>query len=296
MRSIQKQRIQRSLQKSQEGRKKLEEKLEAISSRDRQLYMATINTENKSNERQQYESTPSTGSLLATKGGFHNLRNKDQIKDQLLASVNKIKSFRETGEFDLANLSSINASEAPGGETPQQMDSEFAEQTIDASRNAQLIQEQRYQTENLMTLNNFHSTKSTKQSIGAQLHSINQELQPHKVCNSVEEAQPFLKTCLQSINGNPYHQSTDQFASILSGADCLELDKNLICPKCSHIVVYPVECQSCQYIICFKCAQATDMQCDGEQCREKFTQTPGKIHRLYKERLSQLEFRCPNQA
>lgn len=35
MRSIQKQRIQRSLQKSQEGRRKLEEKLEAISSRDR---------------------------------------------------------------------------------------------------------------------------------------------------------------------------------------------------------------------------------------------------------------------
>jgi len=38
MRSIQKQRIQRSLQKSQEGRKKLEEKLEAISTRDRQFY------------------------------------------------------------------------------------------------------------------------------------------------------------------------------------------------------------------------------------------------------------------
>jgi len=38
MRSIQKQRIQRSLQKSQEGRKKLEEKLEAISNRDRNVH------------------------------------------------------------------------------------------------------------------------------------------------------------------------------------------------------------------------------------------------------------------
>lgn len=113
MRSIQKQRIQRSLQKSQEGRKKLEEKLEAISSRDRQVYGqgtpggASGTQECRSQEKQEgasqkYESGHSTGgSLLATKGGFHNLRNKDQIKDQMLASISKIKTFRETGEFDM---------------------------------------------------------------------------------------------------------------------------------------------------------------------------------------------------
>lgn len=44
----------------------------------------------------------SAGSLLATRGGFSNLRNKDQIRDQMLASINKIKSFRETGEFDMS--------------------------------------------------------------------------------------------------------------------------------------------------------------------------------------------------
>lgn len=58
----------------------------------------------------QYESTPSSGSLLATKGGFHNMRNKDQIKDQMLASISKIKSFRETGEFDISNLSNVTPS------------------------------------------------------------------------------------------------------------------------------------------------------------------------------------------
>ena len=48
-----------------------------------------------------------TGSLLATKGGFQNLRNKDQIRDQMLASISKIKSFRETGEFDMSGISAI---------------------------------------------------------------------------------------------------------------------------------------------------------------------------------------------
>ena len=41
------------------------------------------------------------------RGGFSNLRNKDQIRDQMLASINKIKSFRETGEFDISGLSQI---------------------------------------------------------------------------------------------------------------------------------------------------------------------------------------------
>jgi hypothetical protein len=61
MRTIQKQRIQRSLQKSQEGRKKLEEKLEAISSRDRQLYgqtAASLTQDNRSQEQEKNESNP----------------------------------------------------------------------------------------------------------------------------------------------------------------------------------------------------------------------------------------------
>ena len=89
---------------------------------------------------------------------------------------------------------------------------------------------------------------------------------------------------------------SDQFSSIVSNADSIELDKNLICPKCNYIVVGPVECQSCQYIICYKCAHVTGMICDDEACGEKFTSTPGKIHKLYKEMLYQLEFRCPNQG
>jgi len=48
-----------------------------------------------------------TRSLLATKGGFQNLRNKDQIRDQMLASISKIKSYRETGEFDMSGISAI---------------------------------------------------------------------------------------------------------------------------------------------------------------------------------------------
>ena len=130
MRSIQKQRIQRSLQKSQEGRKKLEEKLEAISGRDRELYghsqpqavqsepKADKNTRNDRNERnmakyEEMRSTPvpeGSGSILASKGGFQNMKNKDQIRDQMLANISKIKSFRETGEFDMTSASGMQQS------------------------------------------------------------------------------------------------------------------------------------------------------------------------------------------
>jgi|TARA_B110000285_G_C14963742_1_gene532980 hypothetical protein len=86
-----------------------------------------------------------TGSLLATKGGFQNLRNKDQIRDQMLASISKIKSYRETGEFDMSGISAIqsvsgasitNASERITGlsdvniEAPQ----EFQTNTLTAPR------------------------------------------------------------------------------------------------------------------------------------------------------------------
>ena len=32
------------------------------------------------------------------------------------------------------------------------------------------------------------------------------------------------------------------FTSILSADTTVELDKNLTCPKCNHIVIHPVEC------------------------------------------------------
>jgi len=148
--------------------------------------------------------------------------------------------------------------------------------------------------------------------MGNQLHIINAQLK-NKICSTIEEAQPFLKMCLVGGNGTNFTSTqgvststigsitganeSGQFSSILSNnADSMELDKNLICPKCNYIVVGPVECQSCQYIICFKCAQATGMTCDDEACGEKFTSSPGKIHKLYREMLYQLEFRCPNQG
>lgn len=141
-----------------------------------------------------------------------------------------------------------------------------------------------------------------------QLQIINAQIQT-KVCNNIEEAQPHLKNCLlgissaSSINGSTMGgmssaNESGQFSSMLSsgGPEGVELDKNLICPKCSNIVVHPVECQSCQYIICFKCAQRNSGVCDEENCGESFTKTPGKIHKLYKELLNQLEFKCPNSC
>jgi hypothetical protein len=48
---------------------------------------------NTSAASQEQLSTPQGGSLLATRGG--------KIREQMLASINKIKSFRETGEIDV---------------------------------------------------------------------------------------------------------------------------------------------------------------------------------------------------
>jgi hypothetical protein len=137
---------------------------------------------------------------------------------------------------------------------------------------------------------------------------INSQIQ-NKLCNNLEEAQPFLKACLigvstsGSVNGSTMGgmssaNESGQFSSMLSsgGPDGVELDKNLVCPKCNNIVAHPVECQSCQYIICYKCAQQNSMVCDEEACGENFTKTPGKIHKLYKELLNPLDFRCPNSS
>ena len=133
-----------------------------------------------------------------------------------------------------------------------------------------------------------------------------------RICNTIEEAQPYLKMCLvstgagsllntQTISNSSMHtigNETGPFSSAFSNTNdtSLEFDKNLICPRCNYIVVNPVECQSCQYIICWKCAQSFNMKCQDETCGERFTSSPGKIHKLYKEMLYQMEFRCPNQA
>ena len=101
--------------------------------------------------------------------------------------------------------------------------------------------------------------------------------QINKLCNNLEDSQPYLKMCLN-----------------FNEAD---LDKRLVCLKCNNIVCHPVECRNCSVLICYKCAQQPgNMVCDEEGCGESFSKTPGKIHKLYKEMLSQLEFRCPNQA
>jgi hypothetical protein len=82
-----------------------------------------------------------------------------------------------------------------------------------------------------------------------------------------------------------------QFTSLLSDND---IDQNLVCPSCKFLVVRPVECKDCQYIICYKCAELGGMRCLDKDCGEPFTRQPGKIHKLYKTMLNQLEFRCPN--
>jgi len=84
------------------------------------------------------------------------MSNKDQIKDKMLASINKIKSYRETGDFELTNLSSICPPEEslhPGIEdeedTPQishaHRSSEviLGESTIEVARNPPLLEEER---------------------------------------------------------------------------------------------------------------------------------------------------------
>jgi hypothetical protein len=59
-----------------------------------------------------------------------------------------------------------------------------------------------------------------------------------------------------------------------------------VCPACKFLVVRPVECKDCQYIICFKCAQQSGMKCQEKACGEPFTHQPGKIHKLYKTMLN----------
>ena len=65
--------------------------------------MSTMNSSSVSGNNQ--DTGVFSGSLLAQKGGFQNLKNKDEIRDKMLASLNKIKSFRESGEFDLSDIS-----------------------------------------------------------------------------------------------------------------------------------------------------------------------------------------------
>ena len=141
---------------------------------------------------------------------------------------------------------------------------------------------------------NSASHKNNQSTFSNQLQLIISNLQ-NKVCNSIEEAQPILRLCLNNVGANSISNLTqaNQFTSILSDN---EIDQNLVCPTCKFIVVNPVECQSCQYIICYKCAQKYSMTCFEQSCCESFTSQPGKIHKLYRAMLNQLEFRCPNQG
>jgi hypothetical protein len=139
VKSIQKQRIQRSLQKSQDGRKKLEEKLEALSNQDRLaqghgLGGANGSGTNASNNmgctaqeglREKLggfdgksgalSTVSSSGGLLSSNqysirgtSSSSGMKVKDinQYKDQMLANMSKMKSLRETGEFEMSQISS----------------------------------------------------------------------------------------------------------------------------------------------------------------------------------------------
>lgn len=139
VKSIQKQRIQRSLQKSQDGRKKLEEKLEALSNQERLaqghgLGGANVSGTNASNNmggtaqeglREKLggfdgksgalSTVSSSGGLLSSNqysirgtSSSSGMKVKDinQYKDQMLANMSKMKSLRETGEFEMSQISS----------------------------------------------------------------------------------------------------------------------------------------------------------------------------------------------
>ena len=122
--------------------------------------------------------------------------------------------------------------------------------------------------------------------------------------SSIEQAQPVLKLCLvrrDLAESTSVVSAGGQFVSIFSNdkdADPV-MDPALVCPRCQHIAIQPVECVDCQYLICYHCAQAQSMTCgklsdsDGG-CGQQFTRTPGKIHKLYRRLFALLEFRCPN--
>lgn len=143
---------------------------------------------------------------------------------------------------------------------------------------------------------NSESNKMNQSTFSGNVHLLGAP--QSKVYNSIEEAQPILRLCLLNVGSASVSSLTapSGFAALLPDSD---IDQNLICPACKFLVVNPVECQSCQYIICFKCAQSLNMHCQNSDpsCNNgRFTSQPGKIHKLYRAMLSQLEFRCPNHG
>ena len=65
-----------------------------------------------------------------------------------------------------------------------------------------------------------------------------------------------------------------------------------MCLKCGLIMFHPGECKQCEYIVCSKCQQSSSYSEGGSY----HTTPPGKVHKMYKEMLKHLEFKCPNQA
>ena len=110
------------------------------------------------------------------------------------------------------------------------------------------------------TTNDNSKTVAKKSNIAKQLQLINQQI-PSEVLNDLESAQPYLKICLLSTHANSnrdtQNESAMQYSSMMStvqNVESMDLDQNLICIKCQHIVINPVECQSCQYLICNHCS------------------------------------------
>ena len=102
-----------------------------------------------------------------------------------------------------------------------------------------------------------------------------------KIYTSILDAQPILRHCIITSNYGGMTQvlnaanESGGFSQLLLGnnhhSDLSEIDKNLICPKCQLLVVNPVECLNCQYIICQICAKETNNYCDESDCGQKFT-------------------------
>ena len=235
----------------------------------------------------------------------------NQYKDQMLANMSKMKSLRETGEFEMSQISSAinsihnasisgtseaNLDTAPSNDHYQQSSLQLrssdqvlmAEPNIDNQRDyrnqeSRILNQSRasssYQSVNnyqhnqndsvdhFNGLSNFQSNKSLSQLTSKTMRTaMNMNNTMHKLYASILEAQPVLRSCVVSsaFAGLSVANDSGQFSSLLSAAnsEAVDIDKNVLCPKCSFIVVNAVECQSCQYIICQGCAQQLNNICD----------------------------------
>ena len=72
------------------------------------------------------------------------------------------------------------------------------------------------------------------------------------------------------------------------------IGESLICQVCANLIVNPVECKNCGYIICKECAMKCNNRCI-QKCGFSFTEEY-QIHRLHRLAYDDLRFNCPNKC